>query len=328
MHPTLIGTETGIAGLESLTLPSYFTMVAIGFSAAVFLAWRWAGRVGVSRDSIVDLGLYMVICGVIGARLLHVLSAGQLSNYVNWCVDPDAVVWHITELECRSPGIEGVWDRVEHVCRPVDPGGRPAWERCTLWLQFWQGGLAFYGGVILACLYAVYFIRREKMPLGRVLDMGAWAIPLGLGWGRFGCFLNGCCYGGIVEREDGASPWWSVAFPRWSPAWLDQLGQELVTAGSTRSLHVHPTQLYESAAAFALAAIAYIYLEPRKRWNGEVFLTTCALYAVARFTIELFRSDPRGELLGLSTSQLIGIGLLAFVAIAWPRMKRASQARG
>jgi phosphatidylglycerol:prolipoprotein diacylglycerol transferase len=276
VDPSLLAYDTGVEGVGTLSLPSYFTMVAVGFALAIFLAWRWAGRNGLGRDSVLDLGLYMVIFGVIGARLLHVIADGQLSNYINWCFDPGAVVWEITQLECRAPAYGGEWDSAENVCRPRDPGSRPGWERCTLWLQFWQGGLAYYGGFIFASLYGIYFIRREGLPLARVLDLSGWAIPFGLGWGRIGCFLNGCCYGAVVDHA-GEPPWWAVSFPRWSPAWLDQLRQELVEPVSRASLHVHATQLYEAAAAFVIAAGAYAYVEPRKRFNGEVFLTSCVL---------------------------------------------------
>jgi prolipoprotein diacylglyceryltransferase len=73
-----------------------------------------------------------------------------------------------------------------------------------------------------------------------------------------------------------------------------------------------------------VAALAYFYLEPRKRFAGEVFLASCALYAAARFLIEYLRDDERGELLGLSTSQLIAAGIVAVVAVAWPRVRRAA----
>lgn len=323
MYPTLLRLDTGPDVLGELTIPGYFGMVAIGFALAIFMVWRIGGRSGVNRDSLLDLGLYMVIMGVLGARLLHVIADGQFWNYVHWCTDPDAVVWDITELECRSTGFEGRWDPVEHVCRPVDPGARPVWERCTLWLQFWQGGLAFYGGFLLASIYGIYFIHKEKLPLPRVLDMTGWAIPFGLAWGRLGCFLNGCCYG--VDVRARPVPWWAVTFPRWSPAWLDHLHGELITRSAQSSLPLYPAQLMESLAALAVAAVGYFVMEPRKRFGGEVFLVSCLLYAAARFVIEFFRADSRGELLGLSTSQIIGIGVAVAVFAAYPRFKRASE---
>lgn len=322
MHPTLLRFDTGQDALGELSISSYFGMVAIGFGLAIFMFWLIGGRQGLKRDSLLDLGLYMVIFGVLGARLLHVIADGQFWNYVHWCTDPSAVVWNVTEIECRSSSLDGIWDRAEGVCRPQDPGARSVWERCTLWIQFWQGGLAFYGGFLLASLYGIYFIRKEKLPLGRVLDMTGWAIPFGLSWGRLGCFLNGCCYGLTVDGTGDSAPWWAVSFPRWSPAWREHLQEHLVERSAQASLFVHPTQLYEAAAALAVASVAYFYLEPRKRFAGEVFLSSCALYAVARFLIEILRDDERGELLGLSTSQIIAIGVFGVVALAWRWAKR------
>jgi phosphatidylglycerol:prolipoprotein diacylglycerol transferase len=55
-------------------------------------------------------------------------------------------------------------------------------------------------------------------------------------------------------------------------------------------------------------------------------LVFLALYALLRFAIEILRDDDRGALLGRSTSQLIGVAILAFVAAAWGPVKRAASA--
>jgi phosphatidylglycerol:prolipoprotein diacylglycerol transferase len=56
-----------------------------------------------------------------------------------------------------------------------------------------------------------------------------------------------------------------------------------------------------------------LYAHGRKRYDGQVFLAFVALYAAVRFGLEFLRSDDRGSLLGLSTSQLIGVLLIAAV---------------
>lgn len=81
------------------------------------------------------------------------------------------------------------------------------------------------------------------------------------------------------------------------------------------SLPVHPTQLYESAASLAIALFCLVWVHSRKRYDGQVFAVSLALYAVARFLVEFLRRDDRGGLLGLSTSQLLGAVMLA-VAVA------------
>ena len=125
--------------------------------------------------------------------------------------------------------------------------------------------------------------------------------------------LAGCCFGREAQGKVG------LIFPSESPAIEWQSKHGLLTSKFLRSLPVHPTQIYESAAALAIAAFCLFYVQGRKRYDGQVFFTFVALYAVARFVIEIFRSDDRGGLLGLSTSQLIGVGLLGAVFFAHRR---------
>jgi phosphatidylglycerol:prolipoprotein diacylglycerol transferase len=53
----------------------------------------------------------------------------------------------------------------------------------------------------------------------------------------------------------------------------------------------------------------YVVL-PRKRYDGQVFVASLILYSAARFLVEILRRDARGGAIGLSTSQLIGLGLI------------------
>jgi phosphatidylglycerol:prolipoprotein diacylglycerol transferase len=94
------------------------------------------------------------------------------------------------------------------------------------------------------------------------------------------------------------------------------------------SLPVHPTQIYESAACLAIAAICLIYVHPRKRYDGQVFLSFVTLYAAGRFVLEFWRRDDRGELLGLSTSQLVGLLLVAASIAAHRYLRGARLAKG
>jgi phosphatidylglycerol:prolipoprotein diacylglycerol transferase len=91
---------------------------------------------------------------------------------------------------------------------------------------------------------------------------------------------------------------------------------------------VHPTQIYESAASLAIAAFCLFFVLPRKRYDGQVFASSLALYAVARFLVEILRRDARGGGFGLSTSQLIGLGLLAAAALIHRARSRARRAPG
>jgi phosphatidylglycerol:prolipoprotein diacylglycerol transferase len=88
------------------------------------------------------------------------------------------------------------------------------------------------------------------------------------------------------------------------------------------SLPVHPTQLYEAVGCLAITAFLLFWLRPRKRFEGQVILSFIGLYAVLRFALEFLRADERGELLGLSTSQLLAIPTLLLVATLWPRWRK------
>jgi phosphatidylglycerol:prolipoprotein diacylglycerol transferase len=174
--------------------PSYFVLILIGFLFAVSMGALWAKRVGQNPDVIVDLGLFALLSGFAGARLLHVFADGQLMDYVHMCTDPGLVDWPISQAECNSADFQGVWDAAAQLCHPSEPN-------CFAWAQFWNGGFTFYGGFIGATLAAVWLFRRDRFPFWKACDMGGMMVPIGLGFGRLGCLLAGCCFG--AESHDG-----------------------------------------------------------------------------------------------------------------------------
>jgi prolipoprotein diacylglyceryltransferase len=68
--------------------------------------------------------------------------------------------------------------------------------------RIWEGGIVLYGAVLggLAAYLVAYWLtfRRRGYATLQMGDIIAPAIALGIGLGRFGCFLNGCCYGQVV----------------------------------------------------------------------------------------------------------------------------------
>jgi phosphatidylglycerol:prolipoprotein diacylglycerol transferase len=136
--------------------------------------------------------------------------------------------------------------------------------------------------------------------------MGGMMVPIGLGFGRLGCLLAGCCFG--VESDGPLG----LVFPPNSDASVWQAKHELLEHAHLPSLPVVPTQIYESIGAFAISAFGILYLHQRKRYDGHVFVVFLALYALLRFGIEFWRQDERGAYFSLSTSQWIGLGMLGF----------------
>jgi len=284
--------------LFDVGFPSYFVLLLSGFVFATALGVLWARRIGTNADVIVDLSLAMLLSGVVGSRLLHVVADGHFSDYVHLCTDPSLVDWPFDRAECLSPAYDGVWDAARGVCHPKT-------RDCFAWAKFWAGGLTYYGGFIGATAAAVFLLRRDRFPFWKAADMAGFAVPMGLGFGRMGCLLAGCCFGAPTSLP------WGLSFPPRSPASDAQAKQHLLLSARQWSEPVHPTQIYESAASLVVAFVCLYVVLPRKRYDGQVFAAFLVLYAAARFAVEILRRDDRGGLVGLSTSQLIGLLLVA-----------------
>lgn len=295
------------------SFPSYFVLLFSGFLFATAIGAMWARRIGQNPDVIVDLGLAMLLAGVMGARILHVFADGKFMDYVHLCTDPAKVDWPLERAECISATYDGVWDPVRNVCHPKSAD-------CFAWAKFWAGGLTYYGGLIGASIAAWFLLKRDRFPFWKAADMAGFAIPLGLTFGRMGCLLAGCCFGAETKLP------WGLSFPPYSPASEAQAKAQVLTTMKAWSHPVHPTQIYESAVSLAIAAVCLYVVHPRKRYDGQVMVAFLVLYAVGRFVIEVLRRDDRGGLLGLSTSQLIGLGLVG-VAYAIHRARSTSPHR-
>ncbi len=290
--------------------PSYFVLMLVGFLLATIMGALWARRVGQNPDVIVDLGLAMVLAGIAGGRLLHVFADEHFMEYVHRCTNPALVDWQITRAECQALDFPAVWDYAKSVCHPKEAD-------CFAWAKFYNGGLAYYGGFIAAYGTAYYLLKTDRFPFWKAADMAGMVVPIGLGFGRLGCLLAGCCFGKPWESS------WAVHFPGNSPASVAQHLEKQIPNTSVQSLPVHPTQLYESAASFAIAAFLILYLHGRKRYDGQIFLVFVIAYAGVRFLLEFARADERGGLFGLSTSQLVGVVLIA--AAVWLHQKLAAK---
>jgi len=152
------------------------------------------------------------------------------------------------------------------------------------WSLLGGSGFVWYGGLIGGTLAVVVITRRHKLSLGTVA--GAMAMPLSVayGIGRIGCFFAGDgTYGKPTNLP------WGMAFPN-----------GLVPI----DVPVHPTPLYEAAAAFAIAGILWAL---GRRWRPvPVFGSYLVLSGLSRLLVEFLRvNNP--VLLGLTEAQLLGI---------------------
>ncbi len=172
-----------------------------------------------------------------------------------------------------------------------------------------QGGLMFYGGLILAMVVFVVWCRLKKESLLKMSDLLASVIPLGHAFGRVGCFFYGCCYG----RDSDA--WCAVTFPRGSPSFYEHQG---------RLVSVLPTQLFEAAALLALFALL-VALRVRggaERRPGLLTGTYLFGYAVIRFAMEFLRGDPRADVWIFSVGQAISLAMMALGLFLLLRSRR------
>lgn len=144
-------------------------------------------------------------------------------------------------------------------------------------LMLHRGGLAIHGALIAGVLTGALFLLKNKLPLWSTGDLMMPYVALGQAIGRIGCFLNGCCYGRLIE---------STGFR-------------------------HPTQLYSSATLFIIFIILRI-LNKKRRFDGQTFFTYFLMYAPARFVIDFLRGDLTPVFMGLTVSQLIS--LILFIA--------------
>ena len=75
-------------------------------------------------------------------------------------------------------------------------------------LSVTEGGLVVYGAFIGAMLGFTWYVKRRGLPALAMSDLIAPSMVIGLAFGRIGCLLNGCCYGGETDVP------WAVTFPR------------------------------------------------------------------------------------------------------------------
>ena len=202
-------------------------------------------------------------------------------------------------------------------------------ERGIFKAIFSPAGLTFYGGLIVAALSSLVYLRSRRLSILKVFDTVAPALILAYGIGRIGCLLAGDGdYGTPTKLPWGMTFEHGTAKPsielreyfRRYPA-EDTLyhysQQSTQIAGKdefgyiTRfdlNVPLHPTPLYETLYSIAICALLW---RRRKNWEtrtGLMFGAYCILSGGARFLIEFLRLNPL--YLGFSLSQWIGLGLV------------------
>jgi phosphatidylglycerol---prolipoprotein diacylglyceryl transferase len=176
-----------------------------------------------------------------------------------------------------------------------------------------QGGLIFYGGLILASGALAFFARHHRLPLWHAADFAVPGLAIGHALGRVGCFLNGCCYG-----RPAGDACCGIVYPA-----VSEPGR--LFAG----IPLYPVQLIESACLLVIW-IVLLFAYPRRKKDGGVFALYLVLYPPCRFLLEYLRGDARQSWLAIDAAQTVSLalflaGLLLFVFL--PRQKFTPSAR-
>lgn len=256
-----------IPGID-VTIHTYGFLLAIAFILALWMTARLAARDGLPKNRVYDLGLYILLSALVGAK----------------------VVMLITE-----------WN---------EPGG--GWRR-VFSLDLLSSGGVFYGGLLFALPTSMLLMRIWRLPWRKTADAFAPGIALGHAIGRLGCFSAGCCWGRPTDS------WIGVRFT--------EKASELTGVPIDSALV--PTQLIEAVVNLLIFA-ALLWLTKRRRFEGQVIFTYLMIYSAARFIIEFWRADPRGEAFGLSTSQLISVVMfpLALLLLIYYSRRKTGRDQG
>jgi phosphatidylglycerol:prolipoprotein diacylglycerol transferase len=293
---------------------SFGVMLVLGFMLAMALAKFLARRSKLDPEIFANAALIALLSGVIGARLSHVLEN-----------------WH----QYANPH-------------------RPLWDNFREAINITEGGLTYYGGFLAAIPACIAYGLWKRVPIPLGMDILAPCIMIGLGFGRIGCFLNGCCFGAQCNLP------WAVQFPYHSYAYMEEyernqlkspvpeqvlsdpnpLGDRYPRAvedvgpqPELKSNPLHPAQLYSTFTAFLLAGMLYAYFT-MPHVPGRVFALMMAVEGICRYLLELVRDEPREYLhhtasLGMVQGILISAGgLLLWGVFGAIHGKKPLSARG
>lgn len=189
-----------------------------------------------------------------------------------------ALAWWLAKRRARRADINWTSDQVDDVifygALGVILGGRLGYilfykfehflSQPAILYRVWEGGMSFHGGLIGVFLAFWLFSRRYKKNLFEVSDFIVPMIPLGLGFGRIGNFINNELWGKPTDM-----PW------------------GVVPTGAVQALH--PSQLYEAfLEGLVLFVILWLYSAKPRPMMSISGLFLCS-YGLFRFIVEFVR---------------------------------------
>jgi phosphatidylglycerol---prolipoprotein diacylglyceryl transferase len=270
----------------------YGLMLVLGFLGALYLSRFLSLRSRIDPEIFVNCGIIALVAGIFGARLSHVLE--------NWSTYTDPA---------RSFG-DNVWAAV----------------------NIRSGGLTFYGGFIFATFCCIAYGLYKKVPIRRGMDIVAPCLMVGLGFGRIGCFMNGCCEGAecdtlpapvAVEFPYATNPYIrhfdqrslppTSLPPREATKYNDRgeptapMTQNEIAATYAKSPQIrdrvlsavaplHSNRVFNAQLASTVTAFLIAFLlvayYAQPHAPGRVFALMLLVEAPARFILEMMRAEP------------------------------------
>ena len=255
----------------------YGMIIGCGMLLGLFVATKEYVRSGYKADDIQDFALWVIVLGIIGARIYYVIF--------EW----DYYSKHLLEI----PNIR-------------------------------QGGLAIYGGVLMALFTCIVYTKKKKLDFFPMADAGVLGLILGQAIGRWGNFFNAEAFGGYTDSLLAMRIKESVV----NPAMINEnVRSHILLLDDISYIQVHPTFLYESV--WNLCVFFFLlWFSKRKKFKGQVFLLYLGLYGFGRFFIEGLRADSLMLFgTGIAVSQALSLVLvLASVILQIFFLKKNSSA--
>ncbi len=251
----------------------YGLLIVVGAVIGAWVATIEARRRGEDPEHVWNVLPWLLIAGIIGARLYHVFS-----NPVG--------------------GLGWSWYR-EH---PLDI--------INFWSGGFRG-LGIFGAVLGGFIALVLYVRWKKLSLPRWLDIVIPGVLLAQAIGRFGNFINQELYGPPTTLPWGFKI--NTNFPFQTPTeMLGRSPQEILAyVAATRFHPTFFYEALWNIIGFALIMVFGRRWYGRLR-DGDIFLFYLIWYPVGRTIVEMFRPDAWvSGLPGLATAQLISLVLIA-----------------
>jgi len=187
-----------------------------------------------------------------------------------------------------------------------------------------KGGLAIYGGVILAVVAAYVFSKIKKLSFWQLVDTACIGLVMGQIIGRWGNFFNREAFGGYTNSI------FAMQLPVnavYSSDITLELASNIQVLNGIEYIQVHPTFLYEALWNVGVFIILMLY-KKHKKFEGEVFMLYLAGYGLGRAWIEGLRTDQL-LLFGTPVSQALAIILVVLsIGVIISKRKKLKKQEG